>query len=157
MKDLDLATRLAIEDVPIKYIDATTRNDLAQFADCFTEDAVFDASEVFPDHGFPYQGREAIVEVFKTTQDSMELVCQAHLSTIIYGFSGQSAKVRYHLSETGKVAGEKITYGQSIYMDDLVLCEDNTWRIEKHVLLPVFQYTIESEVLTIKNTNPAKL
>lgn len=153
--DLDPATRLAIEEHPRLYVDATVRNDIDQFIDRFTEDAFFDASKSFPGIGFPLEGRDAIREFSKQMMGISELACQQLHGVIIYEYERNTARIRYHLSEIGKMPDGEMEVAMGIYYDDLVLCDDGIWRMNRHILHPVYAYTpkIESFRMLV-NENP---
>ncbi len=137
---LDIETRLAIEAVPLKLIDAVTRNDPELYASCFLEhDSVWDASKLTGDEaGFPFRGREAIKAAMKAFEDSLALAAQTHYSTHIDEYTGRTACVRYYIGEYGRVPGGEMEFGVGMYSDKYELCEDGEWRVREHVLTPVF-------------------
>ena len=137
---LDPETRLAIEAVPLKLIDAVTRNDPELYASCFLEhDSVWDASKLTGDEaGFPFRGREAIKAAMKGFEDSMALAVQTHYSTHIDEYTGCTACVRFYIGEFGRYPGGEMEFGVGMYSDKYELCEDGEWRVREHVLTPVF-------------------
>lgn len=137
---LDPETRLAIEAVPLKLIDAVTRNDPELYASCFLEhDSVWDASKLTGDEaGFPFHGREAIKAAMTAFEESLALAVQTHYSTHIDEYTGSTAHVRYYIGEYGRKPDGEMEFGVGMYSDKYELCEDGEWRVREHVLTPVF-------------------
>lgn len=144
--DIDLKTRLAIEEIPLLCIDAVTRNDPEQYADCFKEhDSFWDASALAPGSetatGFPFEGRAAIKQAFMGFQEQLDFALQTHYSTHFIQFDERSARVRYYIGEYGRAHGQSVEFGVGMYRDVYDLCDDGVWRIRSHILTPVFYGT----------------
>ncbi len=134
LSQIDIKTRLDLLDVPQKAMDALIWRNSDQYADCFTENAVWDLRPLIP---HPVKGRAAIRQFFIDAWDSLEWAAQGLYFSRIVEFDGTHAKLRNYLGEWGPYKGGNSVVGFAMYIDDCVL-EDGVWRIANHNIVPIY-------------------
>ena len=128
----ELADRLAVQDVMIKYATSCDRRDMEEYGSCFAEDALitgFGASD--------FHGRKAWVEYVDKALTRFTGT-QHMLGNQRVTLNGDTAKLQTSVQATHFLAdrpGTTLTLFATYY-DDLVK-RDGAWEITNHRLEPV--------------------
>ena len=130
----DLADRLAVQDVMIKYASSCDRRDMEEYGSCFAEDAVITG---FGGTGGDIHGRQAWVDyVAKALQNFTGT--QHFVGNQRVWLDGDTAKLETSVQATHFLAsrpGTTLTLFATYY-DDLVK-RNGAWEITNHRLAPI--------------------
>ena len=130
----ELADRLAVQDVMIRYATSCDRRDMEEYGACFTEDAVITG---FGGAGGDIHGRQAWVD-FVAKALTRFSATQHFLGNQRVWLDGDSAKLQTSVQATHFLAdrpGTTLTLFAT-YHDDLVK-RNGVWEITNHRLEPI--------------------
>jgi hypothetical protein len=121
--------RLAIQELAVRFCDATTRGDWAAFEACWAVDAVW--QETAPLEA-KIVGRDAIMERIPPSLDGVEFFVQMCHGVTIEELTADRARARTTIQGVARSRGHScVNYG--IYYDDLVK-SDGVWRYARRLL-----------------------
>lgn len=132
---IDAAVRLDLYEIPRRMMDAVIRCDWEQYADCFTEDGVWDPGPL----GAVASGRDNVAKAFRDAWDTLHWAFQGHYQTVPVSFTGSEAQLRTYLFETGAFRGAEGAppIGLGMYVDDMILV-DGKWKVACHRLTSIY-------------------
>ncbi|MFN0096018.1 MAG: nuclear transport factor 2 family protein [Dehalococcoidia bacterium] len=129
-----LADRLAVQDVMIKYATSCDRRDMAEYGSCFTEDALITG---FGGTGGDIKGRQAWCDYVAKALTRFSGT-QHFIGNQRVWLSGATAKLTSSVQATHFLAdrpGTTLTLFAT-YHDDLIK-RDGVWEITNHRLEPI--------------------
>lgn len=136
----EIADRLAVQDVMIRYATSVDARDMERYASCFTADLVASGFGQGP----PMQGREAflayVIEALKRFSATQHL-----LGNQVVELRGDEATLRTYVQATHVLVNDPDTTLTlwATYHDELVR-QDGEWRIREHRLEPKATQTTKS-------------
>jgi hypothetical protein len=129
---MDLEAAEGVRDLVLRYVEAINLNDLAMFRDTFTEDAIWEISNVFIKHGV-----EDICATFLAVRNRPNhWIYQVVEQTRLLSLHENRAKARSYIGEYTNTNSEG-RFSLITYQDECVK-QNGVWRFSKRIIDPLY-------------------